>query len=841
MKKTAKNDGLILDIVPLKNDLPFSIDPTVFVAKPTKRQIEKLQWIPVTGSVENVLKHATSGRAFSLGLFQGNYRKSENLIKQQIFAVDFDGGMTLKEAKEILQEYNLTYNGGYYSFRHSPGIEKFRLLFVFDGEVQNPDVVKEILRGFYHLFQCKSDKLCIDAARYWNGSDKGYFIGDLNQSIKLKTFQEITIPLLLAADRNQWRKIVTANEGILCAETGKLIYNINKENQISTKKDKKDIVVVENVNIDELLQFKLFKTFYEGKGTESKKTKLTHDELFGLATNLIQIKGGSTIWKECLAKNHLYPKQKESIFNYVKHEKYAPMHFNRFSPYEEDRINFFQTFRQLLVKKGKVTHKQAKENKRLWQLSDARRELTNRYNEILKSDDCNVYIFKCATGLGKTELIKNTSNIVAAFPDHDLKNEHFAASKLDTVAKLATPAVEGFSDPTQKHFDSLYKNGLNTIVNALIKNLAEGISINEGKACDPDDIRIARNYLDALQAVKQSNESNTIFTTHHRAVLTSFPQSTIVFDENPLGVLLSMGNVPVDDVRRLIAELFVTGNGDLAEKLRACINADDKTVHDFGGTDIDEHNIYNMVKKLKLKSKIWEFLKSDFYVKINGRINYCSNNIWRLPTDKKIIIADATAPVELYQKILGSRLKVIDISNVELKGKIIQYTNRSCSRRQNVRYGEEINSNADKWATITFKSQKTMFDEATPDIHFGKCRGTNKYEGQNINVIGTPNYGGAFYRFLAKVCGLDVDDFSMGNKHVVYKNNEFAFYTVKHKELQKFHLELTEGDLIQAAHRARPINHPVTIKVYSNLPIPHAKLIWWKKNIPESPNNNLSE
>jgi hypothetical protein len=313
----------------------------------------------------NVLKHATSGRAFTCGIFQDNHRKSEKLIKQQIFGVDFDGGMTLKEAEEILKEHNLFYNGGYYSFSHSDELEKFRLLFVFDGEVHNHEVVKEILRGFYYLFQCKSDKLCIDAARYWNGTDKDYFVGEIDNLINLKSFSEITTPLLLAADRNQWRKIVTVDEGFFCAETGKLIYNINKENQICTKQNKKDIDIIENVNIDELLQFKLFKTFFEGKGTDSKKNKLNHNELFGLATNLIQIKGGSSIWKECLAKNPLYRKEKESIFNYVKHKKYDPIHFSNFSPFEEDKTKTFKTFRYLLVKKGKVINKQTKEERKI--------------------------------------------------------------------------------------------------------------------------------------------------------------------------------------------------------------------------------------------------------------------------------------------------------------------------------------------------------------------------------------------------------------------------------------------------------------------------------------------
>lgn len=635
---------------------------------------------------------------------------------------------------------------------------------------------------------------------------------------------------MLAADRNQWRKIVTADEGVFCAETTKLIYNINKENQICTNKEKKNIEKIGNVNIDELLKFRVFKTFFEGIGTDGKTDKLTHNELFGIATNLIQLKGGRSIWKKCLIKNPLYPKEKESIFNYVLYKKYDPIHVSKFSPYEEDKTNFFQTFSQLIKKKGKVL--EYPNDDEILTISDARNRLTKRYQEILEADDYNVYIIKCATGLGKTELIKNTKNIVAAFPNHDLKTEHFNDSKLNTDTKLATPAVEGFSEHTQKHIADLYKHGFNDVVNTLIKNLADGIAINDGELCKPADIDIARKYLNALKAVKQSNENNTIFTTHHRAVLTSFPQPTIVFDENPLGVLLATGSVPVNDIKTLIAELLLRNIDELAEKLRTCINSDSKIVHDFNDINIDEGKVYNLIKKLKLKSKIWEFLKSDYYVKINDKVNYCTNNIWRLPTNKKIIIADATAPLELYRKILGNRLQEFDVSNVELKGEIIQYTTNSYSRKPLKIHGKKLNTILDRWATITYKSHKHLFDCPASDIHFGKCSGTNKYEGQNLNVVGTPNYGSTFYMFLAKVCKLDVDDFKMDNHNVTYKNKQFIFFTVLNNELQKLHLELSEGDIIQAAHRARPLNHNVIVKVYSNLPIPHAELIWWKKNTP---------
>lgn len=131
-----------------------------------------------------------------------------------------------------------------------------------------------------------------------------------------------------------------------------------------------------------------------------------------------------------------------------------------------------------------------------------------------------------------------------------------------------------------------------------------------------------------------------------------------------------------------------------------------------------------------------------------------------LPTDKKIIIMSATVPVEIYQKLYGQRVQVIDITGVSHKGQITQHTRYSYSRNSLAKHLVEANGKLAPRPTITFKSFNDQVDNAAPDMWFGNCSGYNQYTGQPINVLGTPHKHNAQYLLIGKVLGVNVDRFN---------------------------------------------------------------------------------
>lgn len=570
--------------------------------------------------------------------------------------------------------------------------------------------------------------------------------------------------------------------------------------------------------------------------------KLNHNELVGLATNMIHLKGGMKLWNNYFKLNENYSPEKASIINYVNKRGYNPMRIGDFSPFAIDCNNPVQTFPAAVTKRGKINIVDPNFRYDYIPIKKARKMLKTEFRKILKSDDNNIYLLKCATGLGKTQLIKNTKGIIAAFPDHSLKSEHYNQSKLSFEVKKVTPELKGFGKETQEHLMALYKKGFNGIAQTLLQNLADGRSIDGTKKCSKTDEDAATSFLNILEDAKLSNVDQTVFTTHHRALYSEFPQDVIVFDESPLNAFVENGNTTLNDLKVLVAECILQGY-DLQE-LRKILNDEELLKSDAIETpvcNIDNGKLYQIITKLQLKTNVLKFFQSSYFSLEDNEVSYCVFNFQKLPENKKIIIADATASEEVYSRIFGSRLKIIPIANVKNKGRIIQYTSYSCSRSGLVKYHDVILERINKdLQTITFIAAKGYFPNSTPDIHFGKERGTNMLEGQNINVIGTPHNSKSYYVFLAKACNLQVNDFSMKYRPVKYDNKEFTFPTFLDEVLQLIHLQQIEGDILQAIQRARLISYTATVYLYSNFPVNQAEYDWVRgKNNSNSINNNI--
>jgi hypothetical protein len=191
---------------------------------------------------------------------------------------------------------------------------------------------------------------------------------------------------------------------------------------------------------------------------------------------------------------------------------------------------------------------------------------------------------------------------------------------------------------------------------------------------------------------------------------------------------------------------------------------------------------------------------------------------------KKYVFMDATASVLLYQKIFGERLKVVDLTLVKNRGRILQYTKLSCSKSGLEQYGEELVKQLDGNPILTFKGIE-LPNVVTKHYHHNLA-GTNDYAGQNINVVGTPRYPTDYYEALNAALDLGIVDFTMSMQTVRYDGREFDFYTYKDPTLQRIELETIEGMLIQAVHRARLIRHECTVKLYSNFPLQQAEYIY---------------
>lgn len=107
-----------------------------------------------------------------------------------------------------------------------------------------------------------------------------------------------------------------------------------------------------------------------------------------------------------------------------------------------------------------------------------------------------------------------------------------------------TPEFPVFNDEKlNESIERLYKAGFIKQVHRLLFDFKKGVG------CDPEDQRRAQDYIDQNQAVQNSIKS--IFTTHTRALHSEFTHDTIIFDEDPLSLLLNVDTLKIADLKKI--------------------------------------------------------------------------------------------------------------------------------------------------------------------------------------------------------------------------------------------------------------------------------------------------
>lgn len=86
-------------------------------------------------------------------------------------ALDFDGGLSPEEAIQRMQAYDITPNAWYPSFRNSPEIHKFRLIFFLDTLITDIHARNYLMDGLFEMYP-EADEACKNPAHFFFGTDK---------------------------------------------------------------------------------------------------------------------------------------------------------------------------------------------------------------------------------------------------------------------------------------------------------------------------------------------------------------------------------------------------------------------------------------------------------------------------------------------------------------------------------------------------------------------------------------------------------------------------------------------------------------------------------------------
>jgi hypothetical protein len=446
-------------------------------------------------------------------------------------------------------------------------------------------------------------------------------------------------------------------------------------------------------------------------------------------------------------------------------------------------------------------------------LNDAVEIFKNKFFEAFQKDnDTQVYLFKVPTAIGKTELLTSIKATLA-FPTHALKNEVKERMKISNV--VAPDSITFKDENLNNRLKYLYGSGMLQKATAMIHEIAREEKNTEYQR---DDINTAIKYIKELNASQETYD--TVLTTHARALHLEHKHSTIIYDEDPLETLLPIQVAKISD----LVKVQLIG-GQLFKPLQEYVNHLMAAESDiclqtpiFNG---DPEELVQLIAKIKPDSNLIGLLTSNYFVKDKrdqNTLHYIQKNT--LPANKKIIILSATAPIPIYQQLFKERLEIVELSDVEQMGEIVQFTKLSCSRNSLGRYAESIANKLNNIPVITFMSYRDAFKNSIEEMYFGNCSGYDHLKGKNIAVVGTPHRNNVAYHLLAAALGnVPITNHKMVYQKIEYNGFKFRFNCFIDETLRNIQLSLIESDLIQAVGRARTLRTKAKVQLYSNFPL----------------------
>lgn len=751
---------------------------------------------------------APNSQTIAPSIYRNNQRNNKNWLSQQIFMLDFDGGLSKNEVRERFEKYGITPNFIYYTFSHTEEKEKFRVVLLMDTEVTDSKIATHIREGLLLMFP-EADEKCKDAARMFFGGlyNEEWCVEALNVDALVTVLSNFHI----SSDKMQTRKVAgirvplynyirstpfTSNPMFVLDEDEKLSY---LKGLSKNKFDRKKCIE----------QVRILKDFDKGEW-------LHYPQLFGLATNLKWVKGGLSYMKKKMEKvNQKQPFYDDNAFAILSNMRiynYNPQRLVKYSPYTEDH-QFTDLIDAVKTVRG---HIERFENIEKIDLCEAENLFINSIEYVFNSMDNYIYIIKVPTGMGKTRELLGLENVAICFNTHELKNE---ISKIMTVQHVVSPQVPEFdSKKLNDIIKTLYQKGLNKEAYKILRDVSHNLYDNYENT--ENDSLIAAEYL---QKIKEAENTHlTVLSTHQRGVFDLYNHDTIIFDEDPINSILSTNILNINDLKKLAN---ITSNMQLnkiVEELETAKLGECNSI-DFEGLNVDD--FLNEIAKTDLNSNVVDFLKSNFYIKHKNwenktvAIHYINKR--QLPENKKIIILSATASIDIYRKLYGERLKEVDISNVKNEGQVIQYTKKSFSKYSLKHLNNiDLKKFLEGKNVITFKKKKDALGVETK-MHFGNCSGYDALKGKDIIVLGTPHYNPIQYLLFASAMGIDINSIQteMREQRVEWNGFRFRFMTYDDPRLQKIQLGLIESELIQAVGRARTLRTNAKVEVFSNLPL----------------------
>lgn len=805
-------------------------------------------------TLEEIAETIENGYTISSPIYRNGDKKKENIIEMRLFILDFDGKdgcmLTYPDALKRAEYYDLPVVISYET-KSSVNWSRYRLIFLYNEPVRDMRMMDIINRLLMHIFP-EADSTTKDLSKIFLPGRNVRFHGG-------KHFHFDTL-------------VVAAKDLCKASTWSALISNLKKEHGLVIKNN--DIFLSDNITHQEFgdlransininmeyarispknggIKYIYFMEHLGEKGIKLTKVKqnekarlrdnstikdecalmcdfengvrLPHEQWFGLATNLINIKGGQNLFTKIInSYGNLYGNVDFKIkqMEYAARMNYKPQSCANFCPYSDECPHSENMIHTLKVKRHKMK-RIAGYSEQFADVDIIKKSIRNFfYNAV--SNEFAVNILKAPTGSGKsTEHLKFLKHFdyrtINAYPNSKLMLEKYNAADSMGINAVYTPVIEELYQYLTKEqaeqIKSLYEIGAGELPIKLLKQWSK------------DNTHI-QAYLSMLNNLP---EDAHIFTTHSRLFRMSeqMTENAVVFiDEDIIPSMFGCSAVSVGEFNKLYN---AAGDERLKNKLNRIkehISRDSCYFH-LGKLHFPPEYKSEFMTKcascgIGFSQNIWGLAESEnyYYCTADNSIHFTVVN--RLGNFKKIIMMSATANEMICRKAFGKTVNFCDTGQIRYKGKVIMHSGQSFSRAylSNNNAEKIISKIVDKHGDcvyITFKEYCKYIDGRFRRTHYGQAVGTNDFDGKDLVVIGLNHRPFYVYELFARALGIDCSD-TLSTRMTQLNGFEFYMMTYANSELRNIQQYMIDSDLEQAIGRARLIYHDCTVHLYGNFP-----------------------
>lgn len=798
------------------------------------------------------------GQSFCPAVFNGSRRNASNFKKMQLFVLDFDSGILFEDVLRRADEYDIPILFAYHTFSSSEEIERFRVLFLHEIEVESREAAEIIIKLLIKIFP-ECDSQCKDVCRlFWGGKELIYYsndekpfnIADLAQSYQRFEWDKNR--------KNCNRNIDTfAKANHIGVKNHRLlIFRACTIGEIEEKIPETDIIYIGHGKISSFCVIKQHHPDMHKKRVENKtrirlsdgeqietvcrlykdfKTGniLDHNERFLLLTNLRFIESGRKLFFRYLPLHTERIEQWKYDADYIVKMDYAPASCEGGCPYKDicvHKKNLLLTLRdyQKIRKCG--------EEPQYYPIKEAFRMVKYNILDAVSQMRKGIYLIPAQTAIGKTtaycDIVSSDleRKYIIAVPTNILKKQ--VKDKLSYMGDCyMTPSIDELGLPADmvEYIRQGYAMGKKYAAHTVIREFMKEHG-NSNDPCMQTAIAGCERYLEMKN--KLEAHPRIIITTHARLFHMTkefLSNYTVIVDEDILmSVFQSMQMVYMEEVKEAIeSHIF---SGFMEDRMKQIAASKEETYGAFTGMTAEYDDT------LEISDTAGNLLDigvaSTYFVSEDGReVQYFVPKM--LPGGKYIILS-ATLKSELYHMYFhGWYIKEYPKMECRYKGRLIQYTARSLSRRDCEIYFKEVMEKAKEISgtdqILTFKrylkegeSEGILLNEA--GLYFGNSSGINKLTGKDLIIIGTPHNIETVYKLIGKHMGIDIDD-SLHRMRITYNGYSFNFTTYTNLALREIQLYFICSELEQAIGRARLLRESCTVYLFSNFPCEQAELI----------------